>query len=83
MKTFSENTRTMNDNARAIFGADINIVVAQHPKFGDTSIVFIISGARHIEAATKIFGKNSQLSVEEGGQSDNRYFYSVAKLNAS
>lgn len=45
-----------NVSARKLFGADICIVVARSPAFGNDDVLVVVQGGRHAEAAAGFAG---------------------------
>ena len=49
--TIQQTIAVFNDAARKLFGADVNILVARAPAFGNDDVCFVVQGRRQTEVA--------------------------------
>lgn len=65
--TIQESIKSINGQARKVFGADTSILVARAPAFGNDDTCIIVSGKRHAEAAMGFATiKGAKLKTEIG-----------------
>jgi len=64
--------RSATEQARKLYGADINVLVARAPAFGNDDTCILVSGDRHAEAAAGLARVLRDARVEE--QTQKSYF---------
>jgi hypothetical protein len=84
-QTTADSIKKVNESAKKLFGSDISISVARCPAWGDQDTCILVSGKRHIEAASdfaRLRGAMLSTAKSDGFMGMPSYTYSKVTIPA-